>query len=140
PQTNHRPCVSVETGTCTHPSTECCSAKCSPLASESPRAWIQVRRSVRQFQLRPARQLANRAAHRRAHLRGNLTSLPRELAASLLSHLWLLKVHILSGRSALRVCHCLACLFVDSRASQINSSQINQGGAHDVSKQRSSKF
>src|ERR1700722_8956891 len=37
PQTNHRPCVSVETGTCTNPSTECCSAKCSPLASESPR-------------------------------------------------------------------------------------------------------
>src|SRR5208282_183588 len=97
PQTNHRPCVSVETGTCTNPSTECRSAKCSPLASESPHAWIQVRRSVRQFQLRPDRQLANRAAHRRANLRGTLTSLPCELAASLLSHAWLLKVHILSG-------------------------------------------
>jgi len=125
PQTNHRPCVSVETGTCTNPSTECCSAKRSPLASESPRAWRQVRRSVRQFQLRPDRQLANRAAHRRANLRGDLTSLPRELAASLLSHVWLLKIHILSRRSALRFCHCLACLFGDSRASQINSSQIN---------------
>ena len=125
PQTNHRPCVSVESGTCTNPSTECCSAKCSPLASESPRAWIQVRRSVQQFQLHPDRQLATRAAHRRAHLRGNLTSLPRELAASLLSHVWLLKVHILSGRSALRVCHSLACLFADTGASQINSSQIN---------------
>ncbi len=101
PQTNHRPGVSVETGTCTNPFTECCSAKCSPLASESPRAWIQVRRSVRQLQLRPDRQLANRAAHRRATLRGNLTSLPRQLAASLLSHMWLLKVHLLSGRSAL---------------------------------------
>jgi hypothetical protein len=134
PQTNHRPCVSVETGTCTNPSTECCSAKCSPLASESPRAWTQVRRSVRQFQLRPDRQLANRAVHRRANLRGKLTSLPRELAASLLSHVWLLKVDILSGRSALRVCHCLACLFADNWASQI------KGGAHDVSKQRSSKF
>ena len=53
PQTNHRPCVSVETEICTNPSTECCSAPCSPLASESRRAWIQVRRSVRQFQLRP---------------------------------------------------------------------------------------
>src|ERR1700686_812442 len=51
----------------------------------------------------------------------------------------------LDARSALRVCHLLACLFVDSRAShinsrQINSSQVNLGGAHDVSKQRSSKF
>ena len=125
PQTNDRPCVSVETGTCTNPSTRCCSAKCSPLANESPREWIRVRHSVRRFQLHPDRQLANRAAHRRANLRGNLTSLPRELAASLLSHVWLLKVHILSGRSALRICHYLACLFVDSRASQINSSEID---------------
>ena len=78
PQTNHRPCVSVETGTCTNPSTECCSAKCSPLASKSPREWIHIRQSVRQFQLHPDRQLANRAAHRRADLRNNLTSLPRE--------------------------------------------------------------
>jgi hypothetical protein len=134
PQPNHRPCVSVETGTCTNSSTECCSAKCSPSASQSPREGIQVRPSARQFQLHPDRQLANRAAHRRANVRGNLTSLPRELAASLLSHVWLLKVHILSGRSALRVCHYLACLFVESRASQI------KGGAHDVAKQRSSKF
>jgi len=44
------------------------------------------------------------------------------------------------ARNALRVRDCLACLFVDSRASQINSSQISLGGAHDVSKQRSSKF
>ena len=85
PQTNHRPCASVETGTCTNPSTECCSAKCSPLASESPREWIQIRQSVRQFQLRPDRQLANRAAHRRANLRGNAELDSRELAASLLS-------------------------------------------------------
>jgi hypothetical protein len=55
------------------------------LASESAREWIQVRQSVRQFQLHPDRQLANRAAHRRANLRGKLNSLPRELAASLLS-------------------------------------------------------
>jgi len=108
PQTNHRPCASVETRTCTNPSTEYCSAKCSPLASESPREWIHIRQSVRQFQVRPDRQLANRAAHRRANLRGNRTLLPPELAASLLSHVWLLKVHILSGRSALRVCHWLA--------------------------------
>ena len=85
PQTNHRPCASVETGTCTNPSTECCSAKCSPLASESPREWIQIRQSVRQFQLHPDRQLANRTAHRRANLRGNTELDSRELAASLLS-------------------------------------------------------
>ena len=85
PETNHRPCVSVETGTCTNPSTECCSAKCSPLASESPREWIHIRQSVRQFQLPPDRQLANRTAHRRANLRGNAGLDSRELAASLLS-------------------------------------------------------
>ena len=111
-------------------------------------------------------QLAHPVEHRRANLRGNTDLDSRALAASLLSpklsgmcgcrgpH----AVHIgtsladnhsslsgvsnaeLDGRSALRVCHFLACLFVDSRASQINSSQINLGGAHDVSKQRSSKF
>ena len=165
PQTNHRPCASVETRTCTNPSTEYCSAKCSPLASESPREWIQIRHSVRRFQLHPDRQLANRTAHRRANLRGNAELDSRELAASLLSPksaaCVVVAVHMLStagrhspitqffvrrfrcgrdGRSALRVCHFLACLFVDSRASQINSSQINLGGAHDVSKQRSSKF
>jgi hypothetical protein len=165
PQTNHRPCASVETRTCTNPSTEYCSAKCSPLASESPREWIQIHHSVRRFQLHSDRQLANRTAHRRANLRGNAGLDSRDLAASLLSpksapcvacrgsH----AVHIgtsladnqfsvrssnagLDARSALRVCHFLACLFVDSRASQINSGQINLGGAHDVSKQRSSKF
>ena len=85
PQTNHRPYAWVETGTCRHPPTECCSVKCSPLASESQREWIQVRQSVRQFQLHPDRQLANPAALRRANLRGKLNSLPRELAAYLLS-------------------------------------------------------
>jgi hypothetical protein len=86
PQPNHRPCVWVETGTRTNPSTERCSAKCSPSASESPREWIQLRQSTRQFQLHPDRQLTNRAAHRRTNLRGKLNSLSRELAASLLSH------------------------------------------------------
>lgn len=81
PQTNHRPCASVETRTCTNSSTEYCSAKCSPLASESPREWIQIRR----FQLHPDRQLANRTAHRCADLRGNAGLDSRELAASLLS-------------------------------------------------------
>ena len=85
PQTNHRSCVSVETGTCTNPSTECCLAKCSPLASESPREWIRIRHSVRRFQLHPDRQLANRTAHRRANLRGNAGLDSRELVASLLS-------------------------------------------------------
>ncbi len=85
PQTNHRPCASVETRTCTNASTEYCSAKCSPLASESPREWIRIRHSVRRFQLHPDRQLANRTAHRRANLRGNAGLDSRELAASLLS-------------------------------------------------------
>jgi len=85
PQTNHRPCASVETRTCTNPSTEYCSAKCSPLASESPLEWIRIRQSIGQFQLHPDRQLTNRAAHRRANLRGNAGLDPRELAASLLS-------------------------------------------------------
>lgn len=85
PQTNHRPCVSVESRTCTNPSTECCSAKCSPLASESPREWIRIRHSVRRFQLHLDRQLAHRTAHRRANLRGNAGLDSRELAASLLS-------------------------------------------------------
>jgi len=156
PLTNARPCVSVETGTCTHPSTRCCSAKCSPLANESPREWIRVRHSVRRFQLHLDRQLANRSAHRRANLGGKLNSLPRALVASWLSACVVVEsshtIHIapslddnysslpgvsnaeLDGRNAPRVCHYLACLFVESRASQI------KGGAHDVSKQRSSKF
>lgn len=85
PQTNDRPCVSVETGTCTHPSKRCCSAKCSPLANESPREWIRARHSVRRFQLHPDRQLANRTAYRRANLRGNTEHDSRALAAFLLS-------------------------------------------------------
>ena len=56
-------------------------ASCEPLASESPREWIQIRR----FQLHPDRQLANRTAHRCADLRGNAGLDSRELAASLLS-------------------------------------------------------
>ena len=85
PQPNHRPCASVETRTCTNPSPECCSAKCSPSASQSPREGIQVSQSARQFQLHPDRQLANRTAHRRANLRGNAGLGSRELTASLLS-------------------------------------------------------
>ena len=140
----------VETRTCTNPSTEYCSAKCSPLASESPRAWIKIRHSVRRFQLHLDRQLAHRTSHRRAHLRSNTEVDSRELAASLLSPKpaasVVVAVHMLStaGRHSpittvlcpafkcgtrrkecTRVCHFLACLFVDSRASQIDSSQIN---------------
>lgn len=100
PRTNRRPCASVETRTCTNPSTEYCSAKCSPLASESPREWIRIRHSVRRFQLHPDRQLANRTAHRRANLRGNAGLDSRELAASLLSPksaaCVLVEVHMLS--------------------------------------------
>ena len=100
PRTNRLPCATVETRTCTQPSTECCSANCSPLERESPRAWIQARQSARQFRLHPHRRLTNRAAHCRANLRGKLNSLPRELAASLLSPksaaCVLVEVHMLS--------------------------------------------
>ena len=85
PRTNRRSCASVETRTWTHPSTRCCSAKCSPLANESPREWIRVRHSVRRLQLHPDRQLANRTAYRRANLRENTEHDSRALAASLLS-------------------------------------------------------
>jgi hypothetical protein len=85
PQKNNRPCVSVETGTCTNCSTACCSAKCSPLASESPRDWVHIRQSVLQFQIPPNRELANRTAHRHAHLRSNTEGAFRELATALLS-------------------------------------------------------
>ncbi len=85
PQTNHRPGVSVETGTCTNPSTKCCSAKCFPLASESLREWIQVRQSVRQCQLHPDRQLANRTAHHCTNLRSNSGVYFRDLTLSWLS-------------------------------------------------------
>jgi len=134
PQTNHRPCVSVETGTCTNHSTECCPAKCSPLASKSPREWIHIRQSVRQFQLHPDRQLVNRAAHRRADLRGKLNSLPREwggffvVACVVVESPHTVRKECTSGLSL------SGSLFADNGASQI------KGGAHDVSKQRSSKF
>src|ERR1039458_10257456 len=85
PQPNHRPCVSVETGTCTNPSTECCSAKCSPLASESPRERIRIRHSVRRFQLHLDERRTPPVEHWRAHLRGYTELDSRELAASLLS-------------------------------------------------------
>lgn len=75
PQKNDRPCVSVGTGTCTNPSTKCCSAKCFPLASESLREWLQARQSVRQFQLHPDRQLANRTAHHCTNLRSTVESI-----------------------------------------------------------------
>lgn len=161
PQKNDRPRASHETGTCTTPSRECCSAECSPLASESPREWMQIRQSVRQFELHPDRDLANRTAHRHANLRGNTGLDSLELTASLLSPKsapyagrWgppavyiatpldgSLQFSVrrfkceLDGRSALRFCRYVACLFVESRASQITSK-----GGHHVSKQRSSKF
>ena len=85
PQKNDRPCVSVGTGTCTNCSTECCSAKCSPLASQSPREWIRVRQSARQFQLHPDRQLANRTAQHCTNLRSKSGVYFRDLTPSWLS-------------------------------------------------------
>jgi hypothetical protein len=97
PQQNDRPCVSVEAGTCTNHSTECCSARCSPFASQSPREWIQVRQSARQFQLHLDGPLANRAAHRHASLRGNIELDSRGLAAFFCPPVCLLRVQILSA-------------------------------------------
>ena len=85
PETNHRPCASVETRTCTDPSTEYCSATCSPLASESPREWTRIRHSVRRFQLHLDERRTPPVEHWRAHLRGYTGLDSRELAASLLS-------------------------------------------------------
>ena len=164
--TNGRHCHSVEPRICTGSRTNFCPSACAPSASESTCGLTQVHASVREFQLHIDEQRTPPVEHRRAHLRGTTELDSRELAASLLSPksaaCVIVAVHMLStsgrhslittvlcpafsnaefdARSALRVCHFLACLFVDSRASQINSSQINLGGAHDVSKQRSSKF
>jgi hypothetical protein len=45
------------------------------LASESLREWLQARQSVRQFQLHPDRQLANRTAHHCTNLRSTVESI-----------------------------------------------------------------
>jgi len=163
--TNGRHCHSVEPRICTGSRTNFCSSVWAPSASESTWGLTQVRASVREFQLHIDEQRTPPVEHRRAHLRGNAELVSRELTARSLSpksaacdcrgphavpigtsladnHSSLSGVSNaeLDARIALRVCHFLTRLFVDSRASQINSSQINLGGAHDVSKQRSSKF
>ena len=164
--TNGRHCHSVEPRICTGSRTNFCSSACAPSASESTCGLTQVRALVREFQLHIDEQLAHLVEHWCASPRGNTEPHSYAIDGSpccrLTQHLCGRRgphaVHIgtsladnhsslsgvsnaeLDGRSALRVCHFLACLFVDSRASQINSSQINLGGAHDVSKQRSSKF
>jgi hypothetical protein len=159
--TNGRHCPSVESRICTRSRNNFCSSACAPSTSESTCGLAHVRALVRAFWLNIDDQLAHLFEHWCASPRGNTELDSRELAASLLSPksaaCVVVAVHLLStsrpsladnhsspsglsnagldARSALRVCHFLACLFVDSRASQ-----INLGGAHDVSKQRSSKF
>jgi hypothetical protein len=159
PQKNDRPWVSVGTGTYTNPSTECRSAKCFPLASESLREWIQVRHSVRHLQLHPDRQLTNLTTHHCTILRRNRGVYFRDLTPSWLSpksaECVVVEVQMLSTsrphsttttvlcpaficRTRRKECtsgpSLLACLFADNGASQI------KGGTDDVSKQRSSKF
>jgi len=159
--TNARHCHSVEPRICTRSRTNFCSSACAPSASESTCGLTQVRASVREFQPHIDDQLAPPVKHRCANLRGNTELDSRELAASLLSpksaSCAVIEVHTLihiatslddnysslsgfsnaelDGRTALRAYHSLACLFVDSRASQ-----IKHKGGHHVSKQRSSKF
>jgi hypothetical protein len=137
---------SVEPGICTGCRTNFCSSACAPSASESTCGLTHVRALVRAFRLNIDEQLAHLVEHWCASLRGNSGTYSYALTLSLLSPNSALyavdAVHLLStsgrhsptntssmsgfsnagldARSALRVCHCLACLFVDSRASQIN--------------------
>jgi len=147
PETNHRPCASVEPRICTGFRTNFCSSARAPSTSESRCGLTHVRALVREFRRNIDEQLAHLVEHWCASPRGNAGLDSRELAASLLSPksaaCVVVAVHIgtsladnhsslsgvsnaeLDAKSALRVWHFLACLFVDSRASQINSSQIN---------------
>jgi hypothetical protein len=151
---------SVEPRICTGPRTEFCSSARVPSTSESTCGLTHARALVRDFRLNIDKQLAHlveqcvqvRAAtvdpiptrcrspwcRQTQHSMRSSRSTCCHIGTSLADkHRSLSGVSNAGpdGRSALRVCHCLARLFVDSRASQ-----VNLGGAHDVSKQRSSKF
>jgi hypothetical protein len=149
--TNGRHFHSVEPRLCIGSRTNFCSSACAPSASESMCGLTQVRASVREFQLHIDKQRTPPVEHRRAHLRGYTELDSRKLAASLLSpnsalyvvvSVYMLSTSgchspittVLCPASQMRnstegvhsgVCQCLACLFVDNRASQINSSQMN---------------
>jgi hypothetical protein len=140
--TNGGHCHSVEPRVYTGSCTNFCSSACAPSASVSTYGLTYVRALVRAFRHNIDDQLAHLVEHWRAGPRGNSGPHSYALTSSLLSPNSALYAVVaeLDARSALRVCHFLVCLFVDSGAGQINSSQINVGGAHDVSKQRSSKF
>ena len=144
--TNARRFHSVEPRIYTGSRTNFCSSGCAPSATESTCGLTQVRALVREFRLNIDEQLAHLVEHWCASppVKGGPYSYA--LTLSLLSPnsaaCVLVDVHMLStsrtsladnhsslsgfsdaeldGRSALRACHCLACLFVDSRASQIN--------------------
>ena len=164
--TNGRHCHSVEPRICSGFRTNFWSSACAPSTSESTCGLTHVRALAREFRLDIDEQLVHLVEHWCRSARGNTGPYSYTVTLSLLlpnSALYAVvavhnAVHIgtslvdnhsslsgvsdaeLDGRGARRVCHYLARLFVDSRASQINSSQINRGGAHDVAKQRSSKF
>jgi len=146
PGTNGRHCHSVGPRICT-PRTNFCSPGRAPSTSESTCRLTQVRALVRAFRLNIDEQLAQLIEHLCASPRGTSGPYSYALTVSLLwpnSALYAVAaVHLLStsgrhspittvlcpafqcgldARSALRVYHFLACLFVDSRASQINSS------------------
>jgi len=144
--TNGRHCHSVEPRICTGSRTNFCSSACAPSTSESTCGLTHVPALVRVFQLTIDEQLANLVEHWCASPCGNSGPYSYALALSLLSPNSALyavaAVHLLStsgrhspittvlcpafqnagldARSALRVCHFLACLFVDNGASQIN--------------------
>lgn len=155
-----RYCHSVEPRICRRSCKNFCSSACTPSASVSTYGLTHVRALVRAFRLDIDEQFAHLVEHGCASARGNRGPHSYALMFSLLaphSALYaVVAVHMLptAGRlssitTGLRLvfqggtrrkqctsaCQCLGCLFVGSRASQ-----INLGGAHDVSKQRSSKF
>ena len=157
--TNGRHCHSVEPRICTGFRTNFCSSACAPSASESTYGMTQVHASVREFQLHIDEQRTPPVEHRRAHLRGYSELDSRESAASLSSPksaaCVVVAVRMLSTsgphspitavlcppfqmRNSTQGVHCGSALsgapVRGRRASQINSSQINLGGAHDVSK------
>jgi hypothetical protein len=136
-----RHCHSVEPRICTGSRTNFCSSACAPSTSESTCGLTQVGALVRTFWLNIDKQLTHLVEHWCASARGNSGPYSYALTLSLLSAdsalYAVVAVHMLStsGRhsplttvlcpalqmrdsteGALRVCHFLACLFVDSGA------------------------
>jgi hypothetical protein len=164
--TNGRHVHSVEPRICTGSHTNFRSSACASSASESTCGLTHVRALVREFRLNIAEQLAHLVEHWCASARGNSALYSYALTPSLLSPnsalYEVVSVYILSTsgrhspintvlcpafqmRNSTEGVHfgsvaiCRACSWI---AEQVRSTQLRstQGGAHDVSKQRSSNF